>query len=54
MHAQYFTVLTDESKDISKTEQISIAFRYVYEGQTVEQFTGYTKATDLNAIYCSC
>ena len=28
--ARYFTLLADETKDIGKHEQLSIAFRYVY------------------------
>uniref|UniRef100_A0A1X7TXN3 DUF4371 domain-containing protein n=1 Tax=Amphimedon queenslandica TaxID=400682 RepID=A0A1X7TXN3_AMPQE len=47
--AKYITVLADESKDISKHEQLSIAFRYVLHGKTMERFVGYTLATDLTA-----
>ncbi len=31
--AKYFTVLADETKDVSKREQLSIAFRYVYDNK---------------------
>ena len=48
--AKYFIVLADESKDISKREQLSIAFRYVNNFKTVERFSGYTLETTLNAI----
>jgi hypothetical protein len=34
--AKYFTILADEAKDGSKREQISIAFRYVFNNKTVE------------------
>ena len=47
--AKYFTVLADETKDISKEEQLSIAFCYIHQGKTIERFVGYTKATDLCA-----
>ena len=47
--AKYFTVLVDETKDISKREQLSIAFRYVCNGKTIERFSGYTLASSLNA-----
>uniref|UniRef100_A0A1X7UU67 TTF-type domain-containing protein n=1 Tax=Amphimedon queenslandica TaxID=400682 RepID=A0A1X7UU67_AMPQE len=47
--AKYITVLADESKDISKHERWSIAFRYVLDGKTMERFVGYTLATDLTA-----
>ena len=47
--AKYFTVLADETKDISKREQLSIAFRYVHDFKTIERFTGYTLASELTA-----
>ena len=47
--AKYFILLADETKDISKREQLSIAFRYVYKCKTVERFTGYCLASELNA-----
>ena len=47
--AKYFTLLADETKDVSKHEQLSFAFRYVYKCKTVERFTGYCMATELNA-----
>ena len=47
--AQYYTVLADESKDISKIEQLSIAFRYVHNFRTIERFVGFTQASQLNA-----
>ena len=42
--AQYYTLLADESKDMSKREQLSIAFRYIYKFRTVERFVGFTLA----------
>ena len=47
--AQYYTVLADESKDISKIEQLSIAFRSVHNFRTIERFLGFTQASQLNA-----
>ena len=47
--AKYFTSVADETKDVSKHEQLSFAFRYVYKCKTVERFTGYCMATELNA-----
>lgn len=35
-NAKYFTVLVDETKDISKREQLSIAFRYIKGGKTIK------------------
>ena len=50
--AQYYTI-TDESKDISKKEQLSIILRYVYRGIIHERFVGYTHATEFNATALS-
>ena len=47
--AQYYTLLADESKDMSEREQLSIAFRYIYKFRTVEHFVGFTLASELNA-----
>ena len=51
--AQYYTIIADESKDISKKEQLSIILRYVYHGIIHERFVGYTHATELNATALS-
>ena len=47
--AKYYIILADKSRDISKKEQLSIAFRYTHKGKTVERFTEYTHASELNA-----
>ena len=47
--AQYFTVLSDESKDRSKKEQVVVAVRYCYENAIHEEFVGITKAQSLDA-----
>ena len=47
--AKYYTLMADESKDISKREQLSIAFRYIYKFRTVERFVGFILASELNA-----
>lgn len=40
--AKYFTIILDETADISCCEQVSISFRYVEEDLTVqEQFVGF-------------
>ena len=51
--AQYYTIIADESKDISKKEQLSTVLRYVYRGRIHERFVGYTHATQLNATALS-
>lgn len=47
--ARYYTVIADETKDVSKHEQLSIVLRYVYEGAIYERFIGYVHAKELNA-----
>ena len=47
--ARYFTFIADETKDISKSEQLSLVLRYVFNGNTYERFISYTKCNELNA-----
>jgi hypothetical protein len=47
--ATCFAVVCDETKDISKTEQISVVLRYYLKGTIYERFIGYKAAKDLNA-----
>lgn len=47
--AKYFAVIADESKDISKTEQLSIVIRYCLNGQVHERFLGFHPAEKLDA-----
>ena len=47
--ACYFTIIADETKDISKREQLSIVLRYVYKGIVHERFVGYVHAHELDA-----
>ncbi|GBM34762.1 hypothetical protein AVEN_208915-1 [Araneus ventricosus] len=35
--AEYFAILADETKDLSKKEQLSIAVRYLYDGNIHEE-----------------
>ena len=48
--AQYYAIIADESKDISKKDKLSIILRYVYRGFIHERFVGNTHSTELNAI----
>lgn len=45
----YYTIIADETKDISKKEQLSIVLRYVHDGVVHERFIEYVHATELNA-----
>ena len=47
--AQYFTLIADETKDISKSEQLSVVLRYIHDCKTYERFLSYTKCEELNA-----
>lgn len=47
--AMYFCVMCDETKDVSKTEQISVVLRYYLNGAVHERFLGYRAAKSLNA-----
>jgi hypothetical protein len=44
-----FAVICDETKDISKTEQLSVVIRYYLEGAIHERFIGFRPARELNA-----
>ena len=47
--AVYYTLIADETKDISKKEQLSIVLRYVHCGIVHERFVEYVHATELDA-----
>ena len=47
--AGYFTLIADETKDVSKTEQLSVVLRYVHNSKTHERFVSYTDCDQLNA-----
>uniref|UniRef100_A0A8C5QC55 52 kDa repressor of the inhibitor of the protein kinase n=1 Tax=Leptobrachium leishanense TaxID=445787 RepID=A0A8C5QC55_9ANUR len=44
--ARYFSVIFDETTDISHTEQLSLNFRYVYNGSIREDFVKFVDAYD--------
>ena len=47
--AEYFALLVDETKDVSKTEQLSIVVRYLHNDDIYESFLGFTPADGLDA-----
>ena len=50
--ARFFTVLADETVDISNTEQISIVLRYVdIECNIKEDFIQFTSCTTCNSMH---
>ena len=46
--AGYYIVMVDESKDVSKKEQLSIVLRYVLKGNVYERFLGFVTAEGLD------
>lgn len=49
----YCAVIADETKDVSKTEQLSICLRYLYGGCVVDRFVGFTAAEAVDAASLS-
>lgn len=47
--ARYFALMADETKDLSKIEQLSIIVRYYLNGVLYERFLGYEAADKLDA-----
>ena len=51
--SDYFGIFVDETADISRTEQVSLFLRYIFNGETKETFTGFysTKSTEGEVLY---
>ena len=49
LQAGCFAIMVDETKDCSKSEQLSFVTRYVHGGTIKEEFIGFEKAGDRNA-----
>ncbi|CAN7939211.1 unnamed protein product, partial [Ixodes hexagonus] len=47
--AQCFALMVDESRDVSKTEQLSVVVRYFLNGSVYERFFGFKSAKMLDA-----
>ncbi|XP_026403877.1 zinc finger MYM-type protein 1-like [Papaver somniferum] len=46
----FFSILVDESKDISSKEQMAIVLRYVKEGRVIERFVGIEHVATTTAL----
>ncbi|KAL4100983.1 hypothetical protein QTP88_021004 [Uroleucon formosanum] len=46
---QYFSIIVDETKDITKVEQLSVILRYYLDGVVYERFMGFKAAQSLTA-----
>ena len=51
--AGFYSILADETKDMSKQEQLSIVIRYVHCTSVVERFLTFVIASDLTAEHLS-
>ena len=51
--SDYYGIVVDETADISRTEQVSLFLRYVFNSETKETFTGFysTKSTEGEVLY---
>ena len=52
--SDYYGIVVDETADISRTKQVSLFLRYVFDGETKETFTGFyqsTKSTEGEVLY---
>ena len=47
--ARFYTIMADETKDISKSEQLSLVLRYLYNGNTYERFLSFIRCDELNS-----
>lgn len=47
--AKYFALMVDESKDVSKVEQLSVVVRYYLSGTIYERFLGFHSAENLDS-----
>ncbi|KAL3210437.1 hypothetical protein MRX96_052178 [Rhipicephalus microplus] len=47
--SQCFALIVDETKDLSKTEQLSVVVRYYLNGAVFERFLGFRNAEQLDA-----
>ena len=49
MEAEHFALMVDETKDVSKQQQLPIVVRYLHEESINEEFLDFTAAEGLNA-----
>ena len=47
--AHYYTIIVDETKDVSKKEQLTLILRYVLKGVVHERFISYSCCEELHA-----
>lgn len=47
----WFSIMVDESKDISGKEQLSVVVRYLFDHNLHEEFLGFVRLHELNAMY---
>lgn len=47
----WYSIMVDESKDMSGNEQLSVVVRYLYDNSIHEEFLGFIRLHELNAEY---
>ena len=47
--SRFYTLMADETKDVSKSEQLSLVLRYLHNGITHERFISFTQCNELNS-----
>lgn len=47
--SEVFSVIADETKDLKKSEQLSLVLRYYYDGAVHESFLDFQRASELDA-----
>lgn len=48
-HSEVFSILADETKDLGKKEQLSLALRYYFNGAVHKSFVDFQQVTQLDA-----
>ena len=49
MKSQFYSIMADESTDVSSEEEMSICGRWVEDGKAMEHFLGIIRAREVNA-----
>ena len=47
VEAEFYSTLLDETKDLSKKEEVSLVIRYFFNGDAHEEFLGFKVADEL-------
>ena len=53
LKAEFYSIITDETKDLAKKEQLTLVLRYIYENEIHKEFLSYMHATSLTEFILS-